>query len=197
MNVLAIASTEFQQDHGLTVRPISPEQPRERTLRDANGDSTGTDTVFVHDQRDSTFMSGRQDGVTLQGDWRPKPWLQVTGDASGSRVRPVTKGDLRDFVRAQDGSFLEIVDRSRFESPNENMTFHSKINLTGRKGLISYLSLKRIHSDQQYFEKLLRDQEHLAVEQRGAAAHGEYAIFRGGQISVDGTIDRNLNQYTL
>jgi hypothetical protein len=197
MSLLAVASTEFQQDHGLTVRPLSPEQVREVPHRDANGDSIGVDSVFVHDQRDSTFMSGRQDGVTLQGDWKPKPWLQLTGDASGSRVRPVTKSNLRDFARAQDGSFLELVDRSRFESPNENQTFHTRVNFTGLRGLSTYLNLRRIHSDQQFFDKLLRNQEHLGVDQRGAVAHADYAVIRGGQLALDGTMDRSLNQYTL
>ena len=196
MNLVAVLSTELQEDHGLTVRPIG-RSVRLLTRYDASGDSVGVDSVFVHDQRDSTFMSGRQDGLNVSMDWRPKQWLQVTGGATGTRVNPRTHSNLRDFGNAVSGSPVEIADRATFESPNLNEVYQSKVAYTGSRGLLSWISLRHLQSDQQYFDKLLRSQEHLSVNQRGGNAHLEYPAFRGGQVSVDGTLNRSLSQYAL
>jgi len=130
MSLMAAVSSELQQDHGLTVRPLGQERVRLLTRYDAAGDSVGVDSIFVHDQRDSTYMSGRQDGASALMKWSPKNWLQVEGDASGTRVDPVTTTALRDFARAVNGSPVEVADRSRFESPNSSEAYLSKLTYT-------------------------------------------------------------------
>src|SRR5262249_30205638 len=117
--------------------------------------------------------------------------------ATGSRVSPVTKSTLRDFARAQDGSFLEIADRSRFESPNDNQAYHAKAVFTGLPRTTVNISLRDLNNNLASFDKQLRDQEHLSVIQRGGTAHAEYLPLRGALFAMDGTLDRSLSVYEL
>ena len=197
MKVWAVLSTEAQQDHGLTVRPLGQEEVRLLTRYNAAGESTGVDSFFVHDHRDSTYMSARQDGLTFNMDWRPRTQWMITADAVGTRVNPKTRSQLRDFGRSVDGTPLEVSDRTTFESPNQYEASHAQASYTGRNGWNAVLALKRVKSSQQYFDKLIRNQEHQSFDQRGANAHAQYMPFRGGLVYVEGTLERSLSEYLL
>src|SRR5437899_1400733 len=72
MNLQGTVSSELQRDDGLTVRPLGQEQLRLLPRYNSAGDSVGVDSIFVHDHRDSTYMSGRQDGASVHMDWKIK-----------------------------------------------------------------------------------------------------------------------------
>ncbi len=196
LNLQAGLSSEFQQDHTLSLRPLGVERLRLLPVYDAAGESVGVDSVFIRDQRDSTFMTGRQDGASGQVDWQVSQALRLVTDASGSRIRPTTKSFLRDFGRTTESAPIQLMDRSRFESPNDNTNLQTK--LTFLKGTTqSTLTLKRFRSNQQYFERLLRGQEHVSIDQRSGAFHLERLLVRGAQFIVDGVLDRRLSEYAL
>src|SRR5438093_5651238 len=197
MSLQGVVSSELQRDHGLTVRPLGQERLRLLTRYNAAGDSVGVDSIFVHDQRDSTYMSGRQDGASVQMVWSPKTWFQVTTDASGTRVHPRTTGHLRDFARALDGSPVEVLDRSRFESPNESETYQTKLSYGGIHRVLAWANVREVHNTQQYFDKSLRGQEQLSIDQRGGLLHAEFAPMVGAQIAVEGSMNRSLSEYAL
>jgi len=197
LTVRTFLSSEFQQDHTLTVRPLGFETARTYPVVNGLGDTVRTDTIFVTDQRDSTFMSGRQDGLSGQVDWKPKPWFDMLTDASGSRVTPKTESFLRDFGRASDNTAAQHITPNEFESPNDNTSYRTKLTYTGARGTLSTLTLSQSRSNQQFFEQLLRSQEHLSNDQRRAAWHAERSAFRGTVLSVDGVLDRSLSLYTL
>jgi hypothetical protein len=197
LTVRTFLSSEFQQDHTLTVRPLGFESARTYPVVNGLGDTVRTDTIFVTDQRDSTFMSGRQDGMTGQVEWKPKPWFDMLTDVSGSRVTPKTDSFLRDFGRASDNTPAQHVTPNEFESPNDNTSYRTKLTYAGAHATLSTLTLNMGRSNQQFFEQLLRSQEHLSNDQRRAALHVERSAFRGAIISMDGTLDRSLSVYTL
>jgi len=197
VSLTGIVSSEFQQDHGLTVRPLGQERLRLLTRYNAAGDSVGVDSIFVHDQRDSTYMSGRQDGATVLVAWNPKSWLQMTGDASGTRVNPVTTSQLRDFARALDGSAVEAVDRSRFESPNTSESYQTKVTFTGIRRMTAWANARGLHNTQQYFDKSLRNQEQLSLDQRFGILHAEFLPILGLQVGAEASTSRSLSGYAL
>ena len=197
LTLRALLSSEFQQDHVLTLRPLGFETARTYPVVNALGDTVRVDTIFVSNQRDSTFMSGRQDGLNAQAEWRPRPWIGVVTEATGTQVTPRTKSYLRDFGRTSDNSPAEHVTPTIFESPNDNVAYKTKISYSGLNGTLGTLTLTQVRSNQQFFEQLLRDQEHLFNNQRRAALHAERPLLRGVLFSVDGTLDRTLSQYSL
>ena len=192
-----LLSSEFQQDHTITVRPLGYVSARTYPVVNAAGDTVRTDTLFVSNQRDSTFMSGRQDGLSAQAEWKPKSWFSMLTDATGTRVLPKTKSYLRDFGHASDNSPGEHVTPTLFESPNDNELYRTKLTYTGLMVGAGTLTLSQGRSNQQFFEQLLRNQEHLSTDQRRAALHAERPVFRGTVFSLDGTLDRTLSQYAL
>ena len=197
LSLRSLLSSEFQQDHLLTLRPLGYQTARTYPVVNGLGDTVRVDTIFVSNQRDSTFMSGRQDGLSTQAEWKPRTWFGMVTEATGTRVTPRTKSYLRDFGRAPDNSPAEHVTPTLFESPNDNLLYKTKITYTGLQGTQGTLTLSQVRSNQQFFEQLLRNQEHLSTNQRRAALHAERNLFRGTILSVDGTLDRTLSQYSL
>ncbi len=193
--VSAAASTEFQQDNGLAIRPLGQDRVRLLPRYNAAGDSVGVDSIFVHDQRDSTFMSGRQDGLNAQIDWKPKRWLQWTSSATGTRVNQKTTTYLRDFGRTVGGAPIEIPEQITFRSPNENEAYQTKATYLGSRGMLAWVNLRSLQNVQGYYEKSLRKEEKLSVRQRGGLAHMEYSPIRGGQVTLDGRMESIFSQY--
>ena len=197
LDMRAILTSEFQQDHTLTLRPLAQEKLRYFTSYNAAGDSVGVDSIFVRDQRDSTYMTGRQDGLTTQANWNPSRWLRVTALGAGTRIRPTTTNNLRDIGRSVGQTQAEHRERTRYESPNEYLNYETKVAYTGPRGLQSWIKLSRLRSNQQYFDKLSRAQEELSYELDGAVLHAEHSPLRSVQISLDGKLDRTLSDYRV
>lgn len=197
LNLLGSLSTEFQQDHGLTIRPLGQERLRLLTRYNAAGDSVGVDSIFVHDQRDSTFMSGRQDGFSGQADWAPRTWILWTSSASGTRVSQRSTTYLRDFARTIAGDQIEVTEPLSFRSPNDNEAYQSKVTYTGTRGLVASVNLRDLRNGQGYYDKSLRKEEQLKVRQRGGLAHAEYLPMRGGILTLDGKLESILSTYAL
>src|SRR5439155_354407 len=104
---------------------------------------------------------------------------------------------LRDFARALDGSPVEVLDRSRFESPNESETYQTKLSYGGIHRVLAWANVREVHNTQQYFDKSLRGQEQLSIDQRGGLLHAEFAPMVGAQIAVEGSMNRSLSEYAL
>ena len=197
MSLQGVLSSELQRDHGLTIRPLGQERLRLLTRYNAAGDSVGVDSIFVHDQRDSTFMSGRQDGATAKMTWSPKSWLQIAADAAGTHIQPATTSQLRDFARSVGGAPVEAVDRSRFESPNDSRTYQTRLSYGGIRHATAWANVRGLHNTQQYFDKSLRGQEQLSLDQRGGALHLDYSPAKAPSLSLEGNLNRSLSGYAL
>ncbi len=187
--------TEFQQDHALAFRPLGQERKSTVIRYDAAGESVGVDTLFFHDHRDSTFMSGRQDGINAAVDWKPRTWLQWVSSASASRVRQNTTTLLRDFARTDKNSQVEVSSDSTSENPNNSESYQTKLTYTGKRGLLGWVNLRDLRNDQGFYDQSILHVENLSVKQRGALGHLEYTPFLGAQLSMDGKIESIFSQY--
>ena len=195
--VNATLSSELQQNHTLNLRSFEVNQMKQFPVLGAAGETLRVDTLYVANQRDSTFMSGREDGASVAATWRPKTWLNATAQANGTRVQPVTKSYLRDFGQDPDSIPGEHVGYTRDESPNSSENYQSRLNFSGIPRTLAWLSAGTTDRTQQYFDKNLRGQEHMARNQRMATFHVEHAPIPGGQIMVEAYLDRAASAYAL
>ncbi len=191
LGILALLSSEVQQDHTLGLRPPGRGVLNNQVLLNANGDSVGIDTLYV--VRDSTRISGRQDEVSGKVDWKPMRWLSFSTDASGNRLRPTTSSFLGG-TRPRSTTYENRVQKST-SLPNANYRYQAKMKYTGPQGLLADLSFNRTRSDQAYYDRSALHQELYSVDQRGGTMHLEQAPLRGVVLSVDGVLNRFFGQY--
>src|SRR5439155_25721892 len=92
-------------------------------------------------------------------------------------------------------ALAEHRDFTRYESPNEYSSYDTKISYIGPRGLQSWVKLRRLRSNQQYFDNISRTQEVLSVDQRGAIVHAEQSPLRALFLAVDATMDHSLSEY--
>jgi hypothetical protein len=190
LSIRTLLSSELQQDHALAIRPPGREIPRYLGTFDPSGNPV-IDTFYV--QRDSTLTSGRQDGLSAQVDWKPRAWLQMTGSATGNRIRPKTTSHLGGHAQgsAEFGQRRETVPGN----VNDNLQYQSTLTYRGPRSLVSMLSLNRVRTDQEYYDRTALVQERLSLDQRKGALHIEQSPMRGVMLSLGGTLNRSLSQY--
>jgi hypothetical protein len=192
LGIRGVLSSEVQEDHSLSSRPLGQGLMRLFTITNANGDSVGVDTFFV--LRDSTLTSGREDGLSGQVDWKPRAWFRMLTTASGNRIRPKTTSHLGGFAQGST-QFDNRVELVRGSVPNDNTQYQTRLTYTGPRGLSTLLSLKRIRSDQLYYDKTALRQELYSVDQRGGNLHIEQSPLRGMTVTLDGVLNRFFSQY--
>jgi len=188
LTLVGAISSEFRRDHDLAER---------RTLKQAFTAPGVVDTLRV--QRDSSFTTGRQDGLLGSMDWRPKAWLSVNGTANVSRVRPTQFSLVRDFTNAQGGSGGGYVVGSpqRTNEPTDNAAYTSKISFTKFRGHTFDVNLSKSALDQSTFDKQLRGQERASFD-RNSGSFRLQSVFRGKySLIVDGTLVRSERVYAL
>jgi hypothetical protein len=190
LSIRTLLSSEFQEDHALGIRPPGQELTRFLTTFDPSGNPV-VDTFLV--QRDSTITTGRQDGLTGVVDWKPTMWFQMVTTATGDRVRPTTKSHLGGFESGSPTFGQRLT--SAPGSINDNLQYQTKMTYRGQRGLLSTLSLTRVRSDQEYYDRSALIQERLSLDQRGGILHAEQSLARVFLVSVDGILRRSFSQY--
>ena len=206
MSLQGVLSSELQRDHGRTIRPLGQERLDSIPRFDAAGVQVGFDSIYVRDQRDSTYMSGRQDGATAKMTWSPKTWLQITTDAAGTQIHSATTSQLRDFGRYVGGVPVDVVHGSGFESPNDSRTYQTRLSYSGIRHATAWANVRGLHNTQGYFDPSLRNfaapghkpgQEKLSLDQRGGTLHVDYAPAKAPSLSLEGNLNRSLSGYLL
>jgi hypothetical protein len=188
--IRTLLSSEFQEDHALAIRPPGQELTRFLTTFDPSGNPV-VDTFLV--QRDSTITTGRQDGLSGVVDWKPSMWFKMVTTASGDRVRPTTKSHLGGFENGSPTFGQRLT--AAPGSINDNLQYQTKMTYSGGRGLLSTLSLTRVRSDQEYYDRSSLIQERLSLDQRGGVLHTEQSLARVFLVSLDGTLRRSFTQY--
>ena len=188
----ALLSTEFQQDRSLSFRPI---------LSGFHVDSSAAppDSYRVYAQRDSSVLEGRLDGASAQLDWKPVTWMGATLLANGSRSRPVTRTFQTEHTIPPSGSGQRDFTASEppHRNPIDNSLLQGRLSLTRLRGLRTVLSLKRLETEEEYYDRLLRGQERSALNQRAASLQAVGHPLPGLELSASGTVSRTLKEFRL
>lgn len=192
VGIRAILASEFQEDHSLALRPPGQGIARILVLTNALGDSVGVDTFYV--TRDSTLTTGRQDGLSGQVDWKPKPWFTMVTSAQGNRLKPATTSHLGGN-ELNSTTFEQRLDQTKGGEPNDNLLYQTKMTYTGPRGLGTWVSLKRTRTDQSYYDRTALRQDLFSVDQRSGTMHLEQPIRQRFVLNLDGTLSRFLGQY--
>lgn len=186
-----LLSTEFQQDHSLSFRPVLG-GIRVDTL------AAPPDTYRVYAQRDSSVLDGRLDGASAQLDWKPVTWMGATLLANGSRSRPVTRSFQTDHAHPPPGSGqVDFRTSERNESPIDNSILSGKLSFTRLRGLQTSLNVKRVEVEEEYYDRLQRDQERSALSQRGASLQVVGHPAPGFEVAATTALSRTLKEFRL
>lgn len=174
----ALLSTEFQEDENLSYRPLATTNP-------------------AFSQRDSTSVTGRQDGLTAQLDWKPVAGFSARFQGGGSRLTPVTRTITTSFLRGSAGGGQTDSVAAPIETPITNSNFLANFGFTGIPKLTTGLQLKRSENSQEYFDSVLRGQEHSTNNQQSGLLHLTYQPIPFVLLTTDGTLSRTLREYRL
>ena len=193
---VAILFSEFQEEQSLGARSL-PGNPF--MVVDSTGSPFDTTLYRAHTTRDSSYTSGRRDGVSGSLRWTPAASLEIKGNGSGTYLGSKTRTLTRDFygLNPGDGATLRLDSLGVSKAPNGDRRFDSSVAFKGIPRTAMTLALNNTDGDQEYYLLTKRDQEHLSYGSRGGAFHVEHAPFPGAQITVDGAMSRSLREYIL
>jgi hypothetical protein len=193
---IGILFTEVQEVQSLGSRTI-PGSPL--AVTDTTAMPPDTTYYPTHSQRDSSYTSGRRDGISGTLNWKPAVWLEMKGLGSGTYVNSKTRTVTRDFwaLSPSEGAAVVGVARDTSDAPNGDRRFESSAIYTGLKRTSMTLAMKEQDGNQGYFLLAKRDQERLSYDYRSASFHLEHAPLPGAQVTLDGTLGRTLQQYVL
>ncbi len=180
--------TEFQQDHGRSTQTV---------LKQADFDPDAVDTLKV--QRDSSYTSARQDGVSALGSWNIKPWLEFYGSALGSRKRPSQRSEVRDFINPLDGSGTGY-SRDNVQTthePSDNSLFSSRVTFTRLPLTKTIFGFQSSSLNQSRFDQQLRGQEHQTFDRNSGTMHLEYGPRYKTFLLLDASLVRTLQDFQL
>jgi len=196
LSAVGILFSEFQQEQSIGARTI-PGNPFE--VIDSSQAVWDTTFYRAHTTRDSSYTSGRRDGMSGSLRWTPAASLEVKGSGSGTYLGSKTRTLTRDFyaLSAGEGAALRQDSLGISKAPNGDRRFDSNITFTGVRRTNMTLALSEIDGDQEYYLLTKRDQEHLSYGSRGATLHLDHAPLPGGMITIDATVGRSLREYIL
>jgi hypothetical protein len=185
LTVIGAAYSEFQRQHDRTI------QSRISTGLD------DTDSLIA--KRDSSYTTGRQDGLSGTANWNAKPWLLLSASANASRVRPHQRSLVRDFATALDGSgggtFHET--RESTNNPSDNASYTSRLTYSGLRRAKMVFGFLKSEVDQSTFDRQLRGQERLSSNRTSGTYHLDYGPFWGTSLTLDAGLVRSLREYQL
>jgi hypothetical protein len=191
LTITGILFSEFQEEQSIGAR----------TIPGVFIDTTATDTTTYrfHSTRDSSYTSGRRDGILGSLRWTPASWLDVRGHGSGTYLESKTKTLIRDFYALNPGDGATLTGDTLRDStaPNGDRRYDTNVTYTGLARTNMNLALTTVDGDQEYYLLTKRAQEHVNYESRGATIHLDHAPFTGAQITIDGTVGRTLREYIL
>ena len=196
LSAVGILFSEFQEEQSLGARSI-PGSPK--LVIDNSVVPPDTTTYRAHTTRDSSYTSGRRDGVSGSLRWTPTPSLEIKGSGTGTYLGSKTRTLTRDFyaINPGEGATLRLDSLGVSKAPNGDRRFDAGIAFKGIPRGAMTLSLNNADGDQEYYLLTKRDQEHLSYGSRGGAFHIEHAPFPGAQVSLDGAMSRSLREYVL
>ena len=179
--------TEFQQDHGRSTQ----------SFRARAADTAAVDTLKV--QRDSSFTSARQDGLSALASWRMKLWLEVNGSALASRRRPSQRSEVRDFVNPLDGSGggYSRNNVQMTHEPSDNTLFSSKLTFTRIPLTKTVFGFSSSSLNQALFDQQLRGQEHQTFDRNSGTLHFEHGPRYKTFLLMDASLTRSLQDFQL
>jgi hypothetical protein len=180
--------TEFQQDHGRSTQTV---------LNRADVGSPEADTLKV--QRDSSYTSARQDGLSGLATWNIKPWLEFYGSALASRKRPSQTSEVRDFINPLDGSGTGY-SRDNVQTthePSDNSLFSSRVTFTRIPLTKTVFGFQSTSLNQSRFDQQLRGQEHQTFDRNAGTMHLEYGPRHKTSLLLDASLVRSLQDFQL
>jgi hypothetical protein len=196
LSAVGLIYSEYQQEQsrGNHTIPGNPLQVVDTTV-------APPDTTFYrsHSTRDSSYTSGRRDGIRGSFRWTPSPTLEVKGSGSGTHLGSTTRTLTRDFwaLNAGQGATRRDSTRVTTHSPTGDRRFDANIAFAGIKRTNMTLALSQLDGDQGYYLLAKRQQESVSYDSRGAVFHVDHTPLPGGQISIEGSLGRSLREYQL
>ncbi|HET9252769.1 MAG TPA: hypothetical protein VFP58_11705 [Candidatus Eisenbacteria bacterium] len=169
--------TELQQEQGLSRKSLPPDGLA----------------------RDSTYTSGRRDGVSGRLLWTPSSWLQVTGTGSGNWNHLTTKTRQLQYQPVEFGEgMVESVDVSTItETPTGDERYETRAFYRGIPKTEVAATLRSQNGTQTMYAYTRRGLETLSWYDRAANLRVEHNPLPGGQVVVEGTVSRVFREYQL
>lgn len=179
----ALAFSELQREQGLSRKTIPGPAPSE------------PDTVG----RDSTYTSGRRDGVSGTLRWTPEPWLEVTGLGTGNwndfktetwerRYFPVDSGGGSDLSR-------EIL--RTYEIPTGDRRFETTASYRGVPKTLLRTSLRSRSGTQTMYVFAKSNLDRLSWYDRSANVRLEHTPMPGGGVVLEGSFGQVFREYVI
>jgi hypothetical protein len=176
-------SSEFQRNYDL--------RASERTVLAGSGNP---DSVAV--QRDSSYASGRLDGVRAELLWPVVRGLTFDGKAFGSHTRPVTTvRSLRSSQPVDGTPGIDSVDIRKVALPVGNSIFDGTLTFDRLVGTKATLQATRSGIDQVYFDLGQLQVEQFSNDGRLYSLKVESVLAPGLTFLSYGTINRTLRDY--
>jgi hypothetical protein len=172
----ALAFTELQQEQGLSQKTLPP------------------DTLA----RDSTYTSGRRDGVSGNLRWAPKSWLNVNALGAGNWNHLSTETRQRKFLPLVTGGSSLVQDSLDVsETPTGDERYEVTALYTGiPKTTVTTFARSRTGTQTMYaFTR--RGLDTLSWYDRTANLKIEHLAMPGGQLVLEGTISQAFREYQL
>lgn len=172
----ALAFTELQQEQGLSRKTIPP------------------DTLA----RDSTYTSGRRDGVSGNLRWAPSSQFNVNATGAGNWNHLSTETRQRKFLPiATGGSNLVQDSLNVSETPTGDERYEMVAQYTGiPKTTVSTFARSRSGTQTMYaFTR--RGLDTLSWYDRTANLKIDHLFMAGGQVALEGTVSQAFREYQL
>lgn len=164
------------------------------------GDRTIPDPSYAsHAARDSSYTSGRRDGLSGSLTWRPQGWLELRATGSGTNFHSRTQTLRREFFVPISGSgapFDSMV-QSSSQAPSGDQQYETHVLYTGVSRTSMEVVLRDLNSDQEFYVLTRRDQERLSSDSKSGTFHLEHLPLPGAQFMLDAAIGRSLRDYRL
>ena len=172
----ALAFTELQQEQGLSRKSIPP------------------DTLA----RDSTYTSGRRDGVSGKLTWSPGAWLAVNGLAAGNWNHLTTNTQQRKFAPVITGGMNLVSDSlSSLETPTGDERYEASASYRGIPRLVVNGALRSLSGTQTMWAFARRGLDALSWYDRSANLKVEHTPVAGGGVTLEGSFGQVYRSYRL
>ena len=176
LSCTGLAFTELQQEQGLSQKSIPP------------------DTLA----RDSTYTSGRRDGVSGTLRWTPSPWLDVTAVGAGNWNHLSTDTRQRKYLPVVTGGSSLVQDSlNTSETPTGDERYQAVASYRGIPKTTVTTMLRSRNGTQTMYAFTRRGLDTLSWYDRAANMKIEHMPVPGGQLTLEGTISQAFREYQL
>ena len=174
---MGLAYSELQQEQGLSRKSIPP------------------DTLA----RDSTYTSGRRDGIFGKLKWNPSPVLELNGTGSGNWNHLTTKTTQRKYVPLVVGGGSSLVHDSLnvSETPTGDERYLATAHYRGISKTLMGVSLESKTGTQTMYAFTRRGLDTLSWYDRSANLRIEHNPIPGAQLLLEGSFAQTFREYQL